>query len=154
MVNKTWGGDLLGSLYSKEEQEKLFVLKAQSKPLDELVVHEKFTVNSVDDFFALKYQDGMIGYLSLNVTPYNSEIPVETLKFIGFSEVKVGDLISAAIPRYEGIKNSRLGLSWEKKGKFYVDRDFYQMEHPTELSILDREGNILRTDRAINYEFF
>jgi len=91
------------------------------------------------------YGAGYTTYLTLDVIADDSDIPVKTINFKGYSPVKGKDRIIAKIPRY----NSEMPLSTIK----YFDREFKEQEEAIELNLL-QQGNsnlVLRTDRSADY---
>ncbi|PIU63017.1 hypothetical protein COS83_01395 [archaeon CG07_land_8_20_14_0_80_38_8] len=87
----------------------------------------------------------------MNVTPKNSNIPVKTLNFKGFSAAQTGNLILAKIPKYESRK-ARNALN--KTTSFYFDRELIKDESAIEIIILSSDEKVLRTERAVDYEMF
>ncbi len=147
-------------------------LESRSKQLYELVVTEYFTVDEVvaESYPTLiiphskiqigiehpGYEGGFTSRLVLKVTPVRQDVPVRTLIFDGISIVKAGDYIAAKIPKFEEkrLEDEFYFGPYERRKVFYFDRDFNSEEHAIELSILSKDGNILRKDRAINYKDF
>ncbi len=150
------------------DAEKKKEIESRSKPLHELVVTENFTVKDVvaesyRTLFAQSeligkpspvYEAGFTSKLVLKVSPDNP-IPVRTLNFAGVSIVRAGDYISAKIPKYEEkrVASSHVGPYYRDK-VVYCDRDFNPEESAIELSILSKDGRVLRRDRAVNYKRF
>jgi hypothetical protein len=151
--------------FTKEEND----VTARAKPLEELVVYATFTV---DEVVGETYQTSVIsemrmggrslshdtGYTSrlvLKVTPDDPKIPVHSLTFDGISSVRVGDYISAKIPRYEEkvVYGTPQNMFDKGERSLYVDRAFKPEEVAIELSILN-SGKVLRTDRAVDYSRF
>lgn len=151
--------------YDQKQKEREEHLRTISKSLDELVVSEKFHVDSVtasltqnyigpsNPVFGKSYTPTKIGvtpYLVLDVTSLNQEVPVRKLSFDGISSV-IGDVcIEAKIPRF---KEETVYGGYEKLS-FYVDRDFGVEERAIELILLSSEETILRRDRAVDYNHF
>ena len=168
------------NLFTPKEEKSL---RARSKNLCDLVISEEFTVEEVISYshstliisepsaFEVKYDGSPIeletyrtGFTSetcLRVKPKNNKVGIEYLIFIGSSIVKKGDYISAKIPKYEEKKllheASPNGLRYETfvKEVFYLERKkFNQKEKAIELSILSEKGDILRIDKAVDYNIF
>jgi len=156
-----------------------------------IIVTEKFTVNEVvAEYYTAditphsemifggishSYEGGYISELELEVSPDNPNVPIKTLIFHGCSPVKVGDYISAKIPKFEEkragtefpsdevpyskiedipqkiditpIYNNIKGLINEG----HIDIHYNPKEIAIELAILSSDGKVLRTDRAANY---
>lgn len=154
---------------SKKEEEDL---RALSKPLHELVIVERFDVNTVAANSYVthisphsemmiggrspSYEGGFKSRLVLEVTPNNSDIPVRKLTFEGNSIVVAGNYISVLIPRYEakGLPGEHLLDRHERRHVFYLPRDFKREESVIQLDILSRNGRVLRTERAVDYDRF
>jgi len=167
--------DLTQILEKAEEQrqQEIKKLKSCSKPLHELVVEERFIV---DDVIAKSYPTSFAPYsemiiggeshiysggftskLVLKVTPDSKDVPVRTLNFEGFSIVKLGDYISAKIPRYEEKRIKRgIGANhpFMQDLVFYFDREFNATESAIELSIRSKYDEVLRREWAVDYEKF
>ena len=110
--------------------ERIKELQSRSKPLHELVVTEKFTVDdvvaksyatSISPLSEMRlggqsqiYNGGFISRLVLQVTPDIKDIPVRTITFEGISVVLAGDYISAQIPRFE--KQTESGEEFRGQG--------------------------------------
>lgn len=157
-----------------EEQEGIIRdLESRSKKLSDLVFSERFTVDDVVgeshatsftpdsearyDGYSPVYDGGFTSKLALKVTADNKVVPVTTLKFDGISAVRAGDYISAKIPRYREERANGPSPCYGCYGTerlFYVDRDFKPEESAIELTILSRDGEVLRRDRAVNYKEF
>lgn len=156
-----------------KRQEQIKDFKANSKNLYELLIFENFKINEVNSqiyttnctpnsniiFNCIKpmsYHSGFTPKLTLKVTPNDKYNPIRTLIFEGISPVKAGDYISAQIPRYEEKKVSANFYSgpFNKELVFYFDREFNQEESAIELVLISEDGNILRRDKAINYDGF
>ena len=160
----------------KEKDQKEFEeLKSRSKPLQELIVSEKFIINEIlgesyststsvrGEWRAgpmdVQYVNG--GYASkliLKVTPNNLDVPVRTLNFNGpWLPIRPGFHISAKIPKYE---EKRFGYSffkiesYEREQVFYLDRDFNEEESVIELGIISEDGKILERYRSVDYSRF
>lgn len=146
--------------------------ESRSRQLYELIATEKFTVGEVvAETYATSftprsevrfggrspvYRGGFTSKLVLKVSPDNQDVPVTTLNFNGFSIVKAGDYISAQIPRFEE-KRVGTGLPfgpYNKDDVFYLDRAFSPEEVAIELALLSADGNVLRRDRAVDYNIF
>ena len=145
-----------------------------AKLLHELVVSERFTVREVlctntavsytpesevvhgDN--SPQYQSGFRFKMSIKVTPEGLEIliPVRELLFYGNSPVRGSDYVEARIPRFREIKTHVPKTTVYDNGVrlSYVDRKFKESELAIELSILTRDGKVLRTDRAAGYKKF
>ena len=159
--------------YEKELRSLIKRLESLSKPLNELIVEEKFNVNgvlvetythSITPLSELviggkssTYKTGYSSRAILEVTPYRPNIPVKTLYFNGFSVVKAGDVILAKIPKYREEKvedPDNYGLYESSKRIFYLDRDFKPEEKAIEITILSSEGKKLRVERSVDYNLF
>ena len=153
-------------------QQQIAKLKSKSKQLYELVSTENF---NVDDVVAKSYatsvtpqsemiiggrsphyNTGFTSQLVLKVTPINSQVPIKTLNFHGFSIVKAGDRISASIPKYrkEELGGEGYVKPFNRAEIIYYDRDFNSEESAIELALLSADGKILRRDKAVDYENF
>jgi hypothetical protein len=159
----------------KQIQEKRFdrinELKALSKSLHELVVSENFFIEKIlgqsyaESFTPIsetmfggrspKYDTGYSSNVILIVMP-ERDIPVRTLIFGGNFPGLAGYRISAKIPRYiEKTVSESMKLPKEKGEEiFYIDREFGAREESIELSILSKDGRIIRTDRSVDYKTF
>ena len=138
-------------------------IRDESKNLYELLVKERFTVESVlgevetlsytsssDMVFGGKSLGGITAVypkLTLEVLP-DKEIPVRVINFDAYSPVKKGDYIEAIIPKYEERR------FFEINPILYTERDFKKEESAIELAILSKDGEILRVDRSADYEYF
>ena len=122
--------------------EEIRRFKQKSRPLEELIVTENFTVNEV-----FREDNSIL----LKVTPDN-DILVRILRFMGFLRVRAGDYISATIPKYE--ENAYRKNFVDGKITYiigYFGRDFKPEEEAIEIAILSSDGRVLRTDRADDY---
>ena len=101
-------------------------------------------------------QSGFMSKLVMDVTPGDKDNPIRTLIFNGISPVKAGDYISAQIPRYkeEKVNSGFYSSPFEKERVFYFDRKFNPEEIAIELTLLSENGDIIRIDRAVNYNKF
>ena len=138
-------------------------IRDESKKLYELLVKERFIVEGVlGESKTLSYtssSDMIVGgesiggitaiypKLTLEVLP-DKEIPVRFINFDGYSPVKNGDYIEAIIPKYEERR------FFEIDSILYTERAFKKEESAIELAILSKDGEILRTDRTADYEYF
>ncbi|RLE39592.1 hypothetical protein DRJ17_00140 [Candidatus Woesearchaeota archaeon] len=156
----------------KKRQKEIEDLESRSKPLSELIVTENFSVDEVvsesyvtsftpysEMVFGGKppvYKGGFTLRLLLRVSPENPDIPIRTLIFDGVSVVRVGDCISAKIPKYEKkrIYSGFHSGPCDRDRVFYLDRDFNPEESAIELALISADGKVLRRDRAINYKNF
>lgn len=163
----------LHQILEEGEQKRLAKIKdleSCSKTLSELLVVHNFNVNNVisetyptvlasyperilDGRPFAAYQGGFKSRLIITVTPDDKDNPIRTLNFKGFSPVKIGDYICAQIPRY---KEEKLSLGFhnglfDKERVFYFDRKFNQKESAIELIIFSENKDILRIDRAVDY---
>lgn len=91
--------------------------------------------------------------LSLDVQPKEPDVPIETIRFIGHSNVRGGDDISAKIPKYHKEKTSGGPLYGDREVAYEERRGFNTEEYAVELAILDDDG-VARRDRAENYGLF
>ncbi|HLF54112.1 MAG TPA: hypothetical protein VI612_00135 [Candidatus Nanoarchaeia archaeon] len=153
----------------KEAEQHNADLKARSKPLHELVQTACFTINSViSQSYATRVHPPLMqrvigggddsspaGYTSelvLKVTAEDSNVPVETLTFDGFSAVRAGDRVKALIPRY-AVKEEK-AFGWKENApKHNVDRAYKPKEQAIELVIME-DCRGVRTDRAVDYSKF
>lgn len=149
-------------------------LRARSKPLHELVVTEKFTVEDVVaasyatsiapmsemvlEGESRQYAGGYSSKITLTVNPYNPQVPITSLTFAGFSGVRAGDTIEAKIPCYEEKKiyefNGELRRYGDQDEVVYLVRSFKDKETAIELKLISPEGKTLRTERAVDYNFY
>lgn len=150
-------------------------VRANAKPLSELIFLERFTIDDVLTTFQTtlispqsemriggkvrNYNGGFTSRTTLDVVPQDDSLPVRRLTFSGFSSLKAGDIISAQIPRYfehGAIKEFGPGGLFDhvEGTTFYTDRDYRPDEIAIELNLLDSDGESLRTERSTNYDFF
>lgn len=147
-------------------------LKANSKPLHQLIVTEQFTIEDVItasyatsiapmsemvlDGPSRCYYGGHTSEVTLTVKPHNAQIPVTTLAFKGYSTVRAGETIEAKIPCYEIKEASTLFMPnrRDEPEKLYFPRKLTEKEHAIELKLLSPDGKTLRTERAVDYNFF
>ena len=151
--------------------EKLRKAKENSLPLHMLVIQSDFRVRNVEsefvsahDYFPSTraepgYSGLVIPLITMGVEPVDSSIPVKTLKFPGYSPVRIGDGIAAKIPKYRTrtVKRSPLhepGARTTKDYVFYHNRKFRPVENAIELAIKDGAQGIARVDRSVNYDVF
>ncbi|MBI2666217.1 hypothetical protein HYX13_01255 [Candidatus Woesearchaeota archaeon] len=167
--------DSLEKEIEEKRNKEIEDLRSRSKPLEELLVSERFFVDEViGESYATSvtprsepviggpprsspnYPSGYTSRLTLNVTPENIDIPVRTIIFEGISSVRAGEYVFAKIPRYEK-KIQRMGFDFgfhEESEVFYLNRSFNSEESAIELTLLSAEGNGVRRDRAVNYHNF
>ena len=146
--------------------------KAAGRPLEELVVSEEFTVDTVVvNSYAVNispkseivcggssstYSGGYTSEVHLGVTPKDLSLPVRELVFKGFSAVRGGDYIVARIPCYTEInaeynRRMRSFSAPEKQVEpVYVNRELNQIEQAIELNIILR-GEELETRIGEDY---
>lgn len=160
----------------ENRKRELEELTRNSKPLEQLLVHETFQVLSViqqslscshTPISEMRiggkspiYNTGYSTIVTMEVRPFNS-IPVRTLVFNGISSVKRGDKVTALIPRYEK-KHPLLTYVPENEEEvnrnlFYYDRPYKEVELAIELNILPQnseDSTIARTERAVEYKNF
>jgi hypothetical protein len=162
---------------TKRIQQKNEELRKNSKPLDKLVQTERFIVDSVLSKSYLtrftpisefrmggsspSYTGGYVIEVKLEVHPADSIIPVRKLNFSGYTAVMAGDSIAAKIPRFEEKTEHQLGaLFFDNRdprygtNHFYFDRKYCAEESAIEISILDNNNKVLRTERSIEYGNF
>lgn len=160
--------------YKERKAQELADLKARSKPLYELVVTEKFIVESVvanshatyispnSEMMiggrSPSYKGGFTSRVSLQVTPDDSRVPVRNLIFEGISTVRAGEYISTQIPTYEEINDPAqrdFSDRYGPKKVFYLPRELKSEELAIELVIISPvDESILRTERAVDYNRF
>lgn len=134
--------------------------KAVGRPLHELVILEKFTVDHVISNShtvnispesevvyggrSSTYSGGYTSDVHLQVTPEDLASPIRELIFKGVSVVRGGDYIMARIPCYTEVNaeyNQRmrsLGALEKQKKPIYVNRDLNPTEQAIELNIILR----------------
>ena len=170
------GGAASNIIFSIEEiceqrEQELADLRAKSKPLEKLIVSANFNVEKVlcesynhsitphsERIYGGRspvYDAGFSNSIVLDVVPDKKDIPVHRLIFDGVSGVRGGDYIKVKIPRYEEKKPMHHAHIEEREDfMFYFDRDFQEEERVIELEILSFGGQVLRIDRAVDYEDF
>lgn len=168
---KTVSVDSLAEKERKRRKEKIEDLESRSKDLHELVVSENFVVDAAESSSHARsftpvsemiiggrsphYKTGFSSKLILKVSPENSEVPVKTLNFNGYSPVKAGDHISARIPRYEErkVEPGFFGGGVHSR-TFYIDRGFNEKEIAIEVAIIGASGKVIRSDKSVEYDGF
>ncbi len=145
---------------SRKQPEK----KVVGRPLHELIVFEKFTVDSVisnshavnispssEVFYGGRsstYSGGYTSEVHLQVTPEDHASPIKELIFKGVSAVRGGDYIIARIPCYTEVNaeyNRRMksyGAPEKQVKPVYIDRKLNPSEQAIELNIILREGDL------------
>ena len=130
-----------------------------------LIIPEKFNVKSVYcRFIPTEYgeivmggegwsrETGYVGKTILEVEPFNKEVPIKRLYFMGFSSVRAGDVVEAKIPKYKKVIEEYLPGEPPEDYKYYIPKDkFDEEERAIEISILNGD-RIVRTERAADYE--
>ena len=148
-----------------DKAEELERLKLLCKPLEQLVVSEKFTVAAVlSSSHGTRFLSGPIavgghnptedgGHMcktEIMVTPLENASPVKKLMFNGFSAARAGDTIVARIPRYKVEETY-----WsERDKKFYSDRPYKEEEEAIEILFFSSKEGPLRRERSITYKNF
>jgi hypothetical protein len=140
----------------------------QPKEAHELVVKENFTIESALEknipvytspppqtwVFGSSIPRHLTGYRQttiLKVKP-DSNIPVIELRFKGGTDLKKGDYISAKIPLVEEHTSiAEQGHPFSQK-TIYFSRDYKTIEDAIELSLLDKDGNILNIKQSADYD--
>lgn len=160
-------------LLSPAEKVRANLLKKpKCKPLNELVIDAYFRVNDVvSQSYATShtpqseirigpgsspvYDTGYRSELVLKVKPKDKSLPINTLKFDGFSDVKAGNYIKATIPLFEEIP-TYLHHSYLRHSNVdgYASRKCTERESAIEIAILDKNLRVLRTDRSVDYNRF
>ena len=139
---------------------KLLEKKVVGRPLHELVILEKFTVDYVISTShavnispesevvyggrSSTYSGGYTSEVHLQVTPEDHASPIRELIFKGISTVRGGDYIVAIIPRYTEVNaeyNRQMrsfGAHDKQKEPVYVNRELNHTEQAIELNIILR----------------
>lgn len=137
------------------EPEERYELRAQSKPLRELIKTESFLVRGLHlpKIRTIPFSPSIV----LEVLPEDSSIPIRELTFSGYTDMKEGDIINAKMPRYHkhGFDPSNSNKVVTPKDIFYTDRGFYrEREVAITLTLIGLSGESLRTEFSDDYSFF
>jgi len=145
----------------KKREERNTFLKANNKPLHELVATATFKVKDVvaESYVNAPWAVDMNSradynsYLILTVEP-TEDCPVRTLKFQGASVACIGDDITAKIPLFLSEKLDVPSTQQQKFETIYnIERAYKAAEEAIEL-IIRRDGVQLRTEHSAIYQMF
>lgn len=144
-----------------KENALVAALRIRAKNLYDLVLQRQFLVRDVlCSSFKISSSEKTVSdlfshysSLALQVEDLSSSSPLQYLHFEGFSVVKTGDSIIAAIPCYDTYF-ADTGFLWKNggslTGKLFVPRDLRESESAIELFILSGQ-DIVRRERAVDY---
>lgn len=130
----------------KKEKERHESLKAQARPLEELIVSERFRVEGVT-------RSSINFPIRLAVTPLDGKVQTRTLYFETYSTVSSGDIIVASMPAYQEVLSkyrSPIFIGHERNQTFYLSRPLKEEEIALEISVLEGE-KMVRTEHSIDY---
>ncbi len=124
------------------------------------VIYEKDQNPTCGPSFKLKRVSGYKPALKIDVEPFDENIPIETILFQGKdSPLKAGDTIDALIPLIK--KNRSYDPEYDyDEDKIYTElkykfkKKYSKTENAIEISILNKKGNSVRTDRNSDYKEF
>ena len=141
-------------------------LEKKAKKKEDLIIPVIFDVLEADyQTTPLNDDNGVMGqgfrthmtglYLSatFRVNPQDSSIPINQLKFKGFTYIKSGDKIRAHVPKYrEEEEGAPTGITIggrEGHKRLYLERPFNSEEKVSKLELLLPDGKVLATFNGI-----